>query len=77
MGAKDKVLAINLIRLGADTHDFNSEQRLIPVPFTQSGTQLTATLRASPDLAPPGYYMLFVFNTAGVPAIAKIVFLPQ
>src|SRR5262245_39764179 len=35
---------INLIRVGADTHDFDSEQRLIPLPYTQSGTQITATL---------------------------------
>src|SRR3984893_623869 len=62
-----------LIRVGADTHDFNPEQWLIPVPFTQNGTQITATLSASAELAPPGYYMLFVFNTAGVPAVAKII----
>jgi Domain of unknown function (DUF1929)/CARDB len=73
VGANDKISKVNLIRVGADTHDFNSEQRLIPVPFTQSGTQITATLSASPELAPPGYYMLFVFNTAGVPAVAKII----
>ena len=74
VGANDHIGWINLIRVGADTHDFNSEQRLIPLPFTQSGTQITATLLASPELAPPGYYMLFVFNTAGVPAIAKIIY---
>jgi hypothetical protein len=73
VGANDKISKVNLIRVGADTHDFNSEQRLIPVPFTQSGTQITATLSASAHLAPPGYYMLFVFNTAGVPAVAKII----
>ena len=73
VGANDQIGVINLIRVGADTHDFNSEQRLIPVPFTQSGTQITATLSASAALAPPGYYMLFVFNTAGVPAVAKII----
>ena len=73
VGANNTISMINLIRVGADTHNFNSEQRLIPVPFTQSGTQITATLSASPELAPPGYYMLFVFNTAGVPAIANII----
>jgi hypothetical protein len=26
---------------------------------------------------PPGYYMLFVFNTKGVPAVAKIISVPQ
>src|SRR5439155_1310703 len=55
------------------THNFNSEERLIPVPFTQSGTQITARLNASPELAAPGYYMLFVLNSAGVPAVAKII----
>ena len=74
VGANDQVGTINLIRVGAPTHDFNPEQRLIPVTFTQNGTQISAWLSASPGLAPPGYYMLFVLNTAGVPAIAKIVF---
>jgi hypothetical protein len=73
VGANDQIRNIKLIRVGADTHDFNPEQRLIPVPFTQSGTQITATLSASAELAPPGYYMLFVVNTAGVPAVAKII----
>jgi hypothetical protein len=73
VGANDRIGKINLIRVGADTHDFDSEQRLIPLPYTQSGTQITATLSASPQLAPPGYYMLFAFNRAGVPAVAKII----
>ena len=73
VGANDQIRNIKLIRVGADTHDFNPEQRLIPVPFTKSGTQITATLSASAELAPPGYYMLFVVNTAGVPAVAKII----
>jgi hypothetical protein len=77
VGANDTVGAINLIRVGSNTHTFNPEQRLIPVPFTQSGTQVTATLHASANIAPPGYYMLFVLNSSGVPAVAPIVFVPQ
>ncbi len=73
VGANDQIGKVNLIRVGANTHAFNSEERLISLPFTQSGTQITATLNASPNLAPPGYYMLFVLNSSGVPAIAKIV----
>src|SRR4029077_19535562 len=53
VGANDKISSINLIRVGANTHDFNSEQRLIPLPFTQNGTQISATLNASPQLMPP------------------------
>ncbi|HEY8085182.1 MAG TPA: galactose oxidase-like domain-containing protein, partial [Methylophilaceae bacterium] len=73
----DTISSINLIRAGSNTHDFDSEQRLIPVSFSQSGTQITATVNASPEIAPPGYYMLFAFNTSGVPAVAPIIFVPQ
>jgi Domain of unknown function (DUF1929) len=73
VGANDKISSINLIRVGASTHDFNSEQRLIPLPFTQNGTQISATLNASPQLMPPGYYMLFALNSSGVPAVAPII----
>jgi galactose oxidase-like protein len=73
VGTNDTVGQINLIRAGSNTHSFNSEQRLIPVPFSQTGTNITATLNASPELAPPGYYMLFVFNSSGVPAVANII----
>ena len=75
--ANDTISTINLIRTGSNTHAYNSEQRLIPVSFSQSGTQITATVNASPELAPPGYYMLFALNSSGVPAVAPIVFIPQ
>ena len=73
VGANHTISKINLISLGSNTHSLDSEQRLVPVPFTQSGTQLTAKLNAPGELARPGYYMLFVLNTAGVPSVAKIV----
>ncbi len=73
MGANDTVGAINLIRVGANTHTFNSEQRIIPVGFFQNGTNITATLQAPSQLAPRGYYMLFVLNRLGVPSVAKIL----
>lgn len=73
VGANDHVGTINLIRMGFNTHSFNPEQRLIPVPFAQNGTNITATLTAPSTLAPPGFYMLFILNTSGVPGLAKIV----
>jgi hypothetical protein len=56
-----------------NTHSFNSEQRRIPVPFLQNGATITANLDSSAETTPPGYYMLFVFNTAFTPAVAPIV----
>jgi hypothetical protein len=78
VGHNDQIGAVNLIRLGFATHSFNPEQRLIPVvPFSQIGHTVTGTVDSAPEKIPPGYYMLFVLNTAGVPAVAKIVAVPQ
>jgi archaellum component FlaF (FlaF/FlaG flagellin family) len=78
VGASDTISKINLIRVGVNTHTFNSDQRLIPVQFTQSGTTITATVNATTKLMPSGYYMLFAFNSSGVPAVAPIIYVePQ
>jgi hypothetical protein len=76
MGSTDPIGFVDLVRVGSNTHSFDTEQRLIPVPFTQSGTTLTGTVDASPEKIPPGYYMLFVFNTNGVPSVAKMISIP-
>jgi Domain of unknown function (DUF1929) len=77
VGSNDQISYINLIRMGFTTHTFDSEQRRIPVPFVQNGATITAGVINSPESTPPGYYMLFVFNKAGTPSMAKIVSVPQ
>jgi hypothetical protein len=76
MGSTDQISAVNLVGVGSNTHSFNPEQRLIPVPFTQSGSTVTGSVDPSPEKIPPGYYMLFVFNTNGVPSVAKMISVP-
>ena len=76
VGSNDKILFVDLVRVGSNTHSFNPEQRLIPVAFSQSGTTVTGSVNSAPEQIPPGYYMLFVFNTNGVPAVATIVSVP-
>jgi hypothetical protein len=62
----------NLIRLSSVTHTFNQSQVNFPVAFSQAGsTSITGT--APPSWAPPGTYMLFLVNGAGVPSTAKMV----
>ena len=48
-------------------------QSYIPLEFTASGSTLTATAPANANLAPPGFYMLFIVNQIGVPSIAHFV----
>jgi hypothetical protein len=76
VGSNDQIGSVNLVRHGSSTHSFNSEQRLIPVPFSQSGTTVTGSVDSAPEKIPQGYYMLFVFNTNGVPAVAKTISVP-
>jgi hypothetical protein len=72
------ISSISLIGLSSVTHQFNSGQRFIPLNFTKTSTSLTATAPSaiSPgtsNIAPPGYYMLFILNAQGTPSVAKII----
>ncbi|MEP6572440.1 MAG: galactose oxidase-like domain-containing protein [Gemmatimonadota bacterium] len=67
------VNAVTLVSLPSTTHGFNQNMRLIRLPFSISAGNLTITTPASPNLAPPGYYMLFLVNPEGTPSIAQIV----
>ena len=69
-GSIDKV---GLVRLGAPTHGDDQGQRYVPLDFTASGSALSVTTPATPHVAPPGYYMLFITDDEGVPSVAEIV----
>jgi hypothetical protein len=65
------IIWIHLVRPMATTHSTDTEQRLVDLPFlrTQS-SQLTAVIPNNPNLAPPGWYMLFVvrpLSDRGIP----------
>ena len=78
MGTPDaaKIASVSLIRTGAVTHFFDQNERYLPLTFTQTTGGLTVTAPANGNLAPPGYYMLFIVNSSGVPSIAPIVQVP-
>lgn len=67
------VSRVTLLRAGSVTHAFNNDQRFIELPFTQDGAQLRLQAPPSPDTAPPGFYLLFVFDAHGVPSVARSV----
>jgi galactose oxidase len=64
---------VTSIRLGSVTHAFNQSQLLVHLRFTQASGGLNITAPANGNLAPPGYYMLFLVNSNGVPSVAKII----
>ena len=73
MSDSTAVSRMTLARFGAVTHDFGNDQRFQDVAFTQDGANLTVTMPASADYAPPGFYMLFALDAQGVPSQAKII----
>jgi hypothetical protein len=62
-----------LVRPGATTHSFNTDQRMVGLVYTPTATGITLTAPPNGNIAPPGYYMLFVVDTAGVPSVAAFV----
>ncbi len=68
------VTSIALVRAGAATHAFDMDQRMIGLSLTDQGNNtLLVNAPGNGNLAPPGYYMLFVVNSAGVPSVANWV----
>lgn len=64
---------IVLVKTGAVTHSFDFEQRFIPLNFTVQGNTVNVRMPKNANLAPPGHYLLFMLNAAGVPSVAKII----
>ncbi|MEU7320485.1 galactose oxidase early set domain-containing protein [Streptomyces griseoviridis] len=70
-----------LIRPAAVTHSSDPNQRFVDLPLSvdpeSSGDAGTVDLNvtSNPDLAPPGWYMLFAVDANGVPSVAKWVHL--
>jgi hypothetical protein len=67
------IASVALIRPGAATHGFDHNQRYVPLTFTRAAGTLTVTAPANSNIAPPGYYMLVIKDTQGVPSVAKWV----
>jgi hypothetical protein len=45
----------------------------MPLSFGAGSGQLTGSSPLNANVAPPGYYMLFIVDSAGVPSVATIV----
>ncbi|MER6688448.1 galactose oxidase early set domain-containing protein [Streptomyces minutiscleroticus] len=64
-----------LIRPAAVTHSSDPNQRFVDLPLSVDGDNVDLNVTSNPDLAPPGWYMLFAVDAGGVPSVAKWVHL--
>jgi hypothetical protein len=66
----------HLVKNGVTTHSFDAGQRLVDLPIvSRDAAALRVAVTANRNLAPPGWYMLFVVDTDGVPSVATWVHL--
>jgi hypothetical protein len=63
-----------LMRPSCVTHSFNMEQRLMGlVTVDSAGNELTLQAPPNANIAPPGYYLLFLLDGLGVPSLGSFV----
>jgi hypothetical protein len=67
------ISTVVLMRNGAVTHAFNMDQRYVGLSFTAGSGVLNITAPPNGNIAPPGYYMLFLLNKTGVPSVSKMI----
>jgi uncharacterized protein YjdB len=63
------ITRVALVRPGATTHADDFDQRYVDLAFTLGSGTIQATAPANGSEAPPGYYLLVIVNSSGVPSV--------
>jgi hypothetical protein len=64
---------VSLISVPSVTHAWNENQRYMTLGFTRGSNSLSVNIPSNRNQVPPGYYMLFILNSNGVPSSARII----
>jgi galactose oxidase len=67
------IASVSLVRPSAVTHAYNQDQRYLRLSFEAGDGLLQVQGPGNPNLAPPGYYMLFILDADGVPSYARSI----
>ncbi|HEX9626345.1 MAG TPA: galactose oxidase-like domain-containing protein [Acidiferrobacterales bacterium] len=77
----DSIVKVVLVRPMAVTHQTDSEQKILEMPYIHDHARPTRLALTAPhgghphSLAQQGYYMMFAINNNGVPSVAKWIYL--
>ena len=63
----NEIRRVVLMRPGSVTHHTDPGQRSVPLRFELMSMKLSVTMETDPNVAPPGYYMLFIVDGEGRP----------
>lgn len=73
VGTED-IKSVALIRPSVTTHCVNTEQRYVGLEFTRKNSNLLSSrVTLNRNIAPPGYYMLFLVAQNDVPSIGRFI----
>lgn len=68
------ITSVSLVKVSTTTHHYNTDQRLIWLQIVnKTSNTVTVSAPINSRLAPPGYYLVHVLNSAGVPSAGAIV----
>ena len=74
----DPIAQVSLVRPSVATHSVTMDQRLVALEHVERGPGvLRVSVESNPNLAPPGWDMLFLVDDDGVPSVATWVRLSQ
>ena len=68
-----RITKVSFVRMGSVTHNVDMDQRFMNLSMTTGSGAVTITGPANANLAPPGYYMVFLLDDQGVPSMGQIV----
>src|SRR5204863_3435030 len=69
------ITRVAMLRTGSVTHAFHSDQRYVGLNFFSSGHVLIAVAPPDHNIAPPGFYLLFIVDQDGRPSEGKFIHL--
>ena len=69
----ENVGKVTWIGLSSVTHSLNMSQSISVLDFEAAAGGLSVSAPESPDVCPPGHYLLFFLSTRGVPSVASII----
>jgi Domain of unknown function (DUF1929) len=65
---------VAIVRAASVTHAFSSDQRYVGLAFSPgTGDQLQVKAPPNANIAPPGFYLLFGVDNAGIPSTGSFV----
>jgi hypothetical protein len=64
---------VTMVATGSVTHSFDMNQRFVEPSFSVTGNEIRVTLPSNAYETPPGYYMVFVIDSAGTPSQARMI----